>query len=192
MSVDNEALQNLRSHLAKLPPGAVLDVKGVADLLSDSWASLNGGDATNMRADKLRRIEQPEWQPPILEFTIERHGQTVNGSSRATAYRWRVNVQEGTAEIAGEKRRQLYATDARLDVKPIAEAVADAIINGRNDARFSIGKDGTARLMIAEIIPATNKQTTSARRSRFRKHLGEILAPHGWKELRVNVFHRPE
>ena len=53
MSVDNEALHNLRSHLSKLPPEAVLDV---ADLLSDSWASLNGGDATNMRADKLRRI----------------------------------------------------------------------------------------------------------------------------------------
>ena len=93
-------------------------------------------------------------------------------------------MQEGTAEIAGEKRRQLYATDGGLDVKPIAEAVADAIINGRNDARFSIGKDGTARLMIA----ATNKQTTSTRRSRFRKHLGEILVPHGWKELRVNVY----
>jgi hypothetical protein len=88
-------------------------------------------------------------------FSIERHGQTVNGSSRATVYRWRVNLETGEAGIIGEKRRQLYAMDKRLDVKPIAQSLADAILTGKPDARIIINKDGSVRLKIGEIIPAT-------------------------------------
>jgi hypothetical protein len=143
-----------------------------------------------MRADKLWRMEDPAWSPPYLEFSIERHGQTVMGSSRGSVYRWRVNVDKGTAGIVGEKRRQLYAMDKRLDVKPIAESLADAIIHGKADARLTIAKDGAVRLKIGDIIPETNKETTAARRSRLRKHLCAILAPHSWKELRANVYHQ--
>jgi len=71
------------------------------------------------------------------EFSIERHGQTVNGSSRATIYRWSVNLEKGEAYIIGEKRRQLYSMDRRLDVKPIAQSLADAIVGGKEDARIA-------------------------------------------------------
>ena len=144
-----------------------------------------------MRAEKLWRIEEPSWAPPILEFSIERHGQTVNGSSRATVYRWSVNLETGEAGIIGEKRRQIYAMDKRLDVKPIAQSLADAIIAGKPDARIIINKDGSVRLKIGEIIPATYKETTAARRNRLRARLSTILDPHGWKELRANVYHQP-
>lgn len=184
------SITDLRFYLENLPAGALLDVERIAGLLADSWASLDGNDATHMRPDKLWRLEEPNWQPPFLEFSIERHGQTVMGSSRASLYRWRVNVQEGSATIVGEKRRQVHTTDKRLDVRPIAEAVADAIINSKDDARISIGKDGTIKLKIANIIPATNAQTTSSRRSRFRKYLNEMIAPHGWKELRANIYYQ--
>jgi len=55
-----------------------------------------------------------------------------------------------------------------------------------------MNKDGSIRLKMGEIIPATNKQTTAARRTRLRNHLSTILASHGWKELRANVYHQPE
>jgi hypothetical protein len=184
-----DAIERLKAYLSS---GAELDAKRVGNLLAACWPLLAGSDATNMSADKLWRIETPAWSPPFLDFAIERHGQTVNGSSRATLYRWRVNLDEKTADIIDEKRRQLYAMDKRLDVKPIAESLADAIIHGRQDARIVVGKDGDLRLKIGDVVPATNQQTTAARRSRLRKHLLALLAPHGWKERRANVYYRPE
>ena len=66
-----------------------------------------------------------------FEFSIERHGQTVLGSSRATVQTWCCDVQKLTASVVGEKRRQLYPMDTRLDVVPIAESLAKAIIGGK-------------------------------------------------------------
>jgi hypothetical protein len=183
-------LKRLRSYLDE--HADALDANSVGILLSGCWESLAGGTETNMRAEKLWRIEEPSWAPPILEFSIERHGQTVNGSSRATVYRWSVNLETGEAGIIGEKRRQIYAMDKRLDVKPIAQSLADAIIAGKPDARIIINKDGSVRLKIGEIIPATYKETTAARRNRLRARLSTILDPHGWKELRANVYHQPK
>jgi hypothetical protein len=128
-----------------------------------------------------RRIEAPTWAPPILEFAIERHGQTVNGSTRATVYIWRVDVDAGHAGIVDEKRRQLYAADKRLNVKPIAESIAAAIVARRSDdRRFKVTKDGSIRLDMALIVPATYKQTTAARRKRLYDALETLSRPHGW------------
>jgi hypothetical protein len=187
---DDHAIERLRDYLDKQPAGTALDSDHVANLLSACWNDLVGGNATKMRAEKLWRIERPTWHPPFLDFFIERHGQTVNGSTRVTIYRWRVDVAKGTAESIDEKRRQLYATDERLYVTAIAESLVDSIIHGLQDARVIVGKDRTVKLKIDMIIPATNRQTTAARRSRLRKQLAAILAPHGWKELRANVFQR--
>jgi hypothetical protein len=189
--MDNDQnLKRVRSYLDE--HAGALDANRVGILLADCWEDLDGGTETKMRAEKLWRIEELEWVPPILKFSIERHGQTVNGSSRATVYRWSVNLETGEAGIIGEKRRQIYAMDKRLDVKPIAQSLADAIIAGKPDARIIVNKDGSVRLKIADIIPATYKETTSARRSRLRVRLSTILAPHGWKELRANVYHQPK
>lgn len=177
-------IARLRAHLETqgLEPGAV------ASHLAGCWDDLAVNDRTNMRPDKLWRIEDPVWIPPRLEFSIERHGQTVNGSTRATVYRWSVDLEKATAEIIGEKRIQLYAMDARLNVKLIAEELAAIIIHGKNDPRITIGKDGTVRLKVGEIVPATNAWTTSDRRKRLRKYLSEMLAQHGWTEIRANVY----
>ncbi|MGA7324776.1 MAG: hypothetical protein WBX25_09895 [Rhodomicrobium sp.] len=186
-----EAIEKLKSYLTDLRAGSLIDASYVGGLLPNCWGDLDGSDATNMRADKLWRIEELEWKPPCLEFVIERHGQTVNGSTRATAYRWSYDLEKGTARIIGEKRRQLYAMDRRLDVKPIAEGLADAIIRGKPDARIVREKGGAVRLKMGAIIPATNKETTASRRSRLRNHLLRILVHHGWKKLRTNVYHAP-
>lgn len=188
---NDQGLKRLKAYLDQ-QVGRPLDANRVGGLLSDCWDALDGSDFTKMRADKLWRIEEPSWDPPNLEFSIERHGQTVNGSSRATVYRWKIDLEKGTARIVGEKRRQIYAMDKRLDVKPIAEGLAAAIIEGKEDERIVINEDGSVRLRIGEIIPATNLQTTSGRRNRLRTHLSAILAPHGWQELRANVYHRPK
>src|SRR5262245_58986210 len=120
-----------------------------------------------MDASKLRRIESPVWQPPLLLFDIERHGATVKGSSRAIVYTWSLDTSSGRAGVCGEKSRQLYAQDKRLDVKPIAADLAEAIIAGRIDMRFEIAKDGSVRLQIGLVSPTPPvKQTTDGGRRR--------------------------
>jgi hypothetical protein len=116
-SVDNQNLKRLRSYLDE--HADALDANRVGILLSDCWDVLDGGTETKMRADKLWRLEEPSWAPPILEFSIERHAPTVQGSTRANVFRWRVDLETGEAEIIDKKRRQLYAMAKRLDVKPM-------------------------------------------------------------------------
>jgi hypothetical protein len=48
----------------------------------------------------VSRAEELSWNPPILSFTIERHGATARGSSRAELHEWTVNLHEGTAHWA--------------------------------------------------------------------------------------------
>ena len=45
-----------------------------------------------MWASKLGRMEKVEWQPPYLTFSIERHGATVKGSTRAELQNWQVDT----------------------------------------------------------------------------------------------------
>lgn len=61
-----------------------------------------------------------------------------------------------------------------------------------HDARLGLGDNGTVNLKMGEIVPATNRQTTAARRKRLRAHLNSLLAPYGWKELRPNVYQHSE
>lgn len=185
-------MTKLYEYLKSCSPGPLEDVNAVARRLQACWEELDGHDQTNMRWDKLRRIEQPIWQPPHLTFVIERHGQTVHGSSRATAYTWQVDVPAGKASIVGEKRRQLYAMDKRLDVRPIATSLAEAIAGEAEDPRLKRTKDGQVRIDIAAVIPETNKQTTAARRARLRRELTRLLADRGWREVRANVYVRSD
>jgi hypothetical protein len=188
---NNNDIQELRDHLNAMPAGAPVDENIVGGLLIGCWNALDGGNDTKMRPEKLTRIEQLSWNPPFLDFSIERHGKTVHGSTRASLYRWRVDVEKGSAYIIDEMTRQLSAIDKPLNVKPIAEKLTDVILHEKHDPHVTFSKDGTVKLKMTEIIPATNNQTTTARRRRLRQHLSMLLASHGWKELRPNVYYRP-
>ena len=182
----------LRALLKKQPPGRILETYRLRQLLSHCWHEFEGSSQTSMKGDKLFRIEEPEWHPPILSFSIERHGQTVMGSKRASLQEWGVNVENLTVSIVRERKRQLVPNAKRLDVELIAKKVVDAILSGRNDERFKIRSDGMLKIEIGRVIPETKKQTTSSRRIRFRKALTALLEPHGWKEVRANLYARSE
>jgi len=48
-----------------------------------------------MRGEKLFGAREAVVGAAILEFSIARHGRTVNGSSRATVYGWSVELEKG-------------------------------------------------------------------------------------------------
>jgi hypothetical protein len=187
---DHDPIAALRDFLNAQPPGPITNTREVASLLSNCWSAFSGSGETTMRADKLWRLEEPTWNPPCLSFLIERHGQTAMGSSRATVYKWQVDIQSLTAEVIEQKRRQIYPMAKRLNVKPIAEELAKAIVGGTPDERLKSTNDGKVRLDVGKIIPATNKQTTLGRRRRLRRELSALLKPHGWTEIRANVYAR--
>lgn len=86
-----EALQEL---LAALPPGPIPEDIKLDKALAACWDGFRGSDDGGMKDDKLLgRMENVQWQPPILTFTIERHGGTVNGSTRAELQHWEIKAR---------------------------------------------------------------------------------------------------
>jgi hypothetical protein len=73
---------------------------------------------------------------------------------------WLVDVEAGSARIVGEKRRQLRAMAKRLDVRPIAASLADAIANGRADDHLMRVKDGRQVRSIICTIGEIGRQPT--------------------------------
>jgi hypothetical protein len=82
-----------------VPPGPITaHPETVIRLLTEAWGHLSGSTDTSMEA--YARDGGPadlEWNPPILSFTIERHGGTVLGSTRAEKQRWSVDVVQRAA-----------------------------------------------------------------------------------------------
>jgi hypothetical protein len=92
------------AHLAIVVPGEVADTTELERLLAASWHKFSGDDGGMSGQKLLGRMENVAWAPPKLTFTIERHGGTVRGSTRAELQHWEVNADQQTAAI--EKRGQ--------------------------------------------------------------------------------------
>ena len=74
-------MQELLEYLQSLQPGRVPNTTELEKHLAASWSEFDGSEAEGMAAYKLDdRIEDIEWDAPILSFIIVRHGATVLGS----------------------------------------------------------------------------------------------------------------
>lgn len=184
-------MDKLLDYLKSLPAGPVSDTKRLEKLLSVCWEEFDGNNAENMAGYKLHdRMEEVEWEPPFLRFTIERHGATVMGSSRAELMDWNINVHEKTAVCAKGRYKQIKERKAPVYVKPIAAKVAQLIIKQKPDKRLKWNNDGTVRVLIGEIFPAGSAiaQTLQGRRKRFKLALEKHLNDAGWEKVGVNVY----
>jgi hypothetical protein len=103
------SVKPLMGELENVPPGPIQgqDKNNVIALLAKCWQDLRGADETSMEGWKLNRAEKLSWDPPILSFTIERHGQTLDGSGRADLHHWEVDLHQGTADCMPAGHRQL-------------------------------------------------------------------------------------
>ena len=140
-----------------------------------------------MASRKLQRIENPSWAAPILRFTIERHGGTVRGSSRADIQRWEVNLDQQTAKSTTTGFRQLRPNAKRLDVTRIAEGILQAISTDRDDPllEWSPDRSSVRLLTTAAVEPdGAAAQTIERRRKRLNSLLGPALKAQGWRPAR--------
>jgi len=182
----------LQEYLATMPTGTILHTDELESVLANAWNEFIGDDG-GMEGRKLRgRMEEVEWNPPLLTFTVERHGGTVLGSARATLQEWTVNLDKKTVTCVEARRRQLGPMAARLDVSLIAEEIIAQVVNGQQDHRLKWLADDRVRVLVGKVLPEGSavKQTLAARRRRLRAAVNERLAEHGWHECGVNVYER--
>jgi hypothetical protein len=185
-------MENLRKLLAGLQPGPIADASEVEHRLAACWDDLRGDYDGGMKGYKLlRRMEEVVWRSPVLTFVIERHGGTVNGSTRAELQHWCVNIEEETATLSRIGRRQLYEMAPRIgkkQMRALAEEIAEHLIGGVQDERIVRKKDGSARVVMTRVFPGDFNRTRSDRSKRLRGELAEVMGRHGWGQAEGNVY----
>jgi hypothetical protein len=184
MELPNSPVQALREFLQSLPQTGSINAevwKQLLPHLEKAWDGLNGKGQEKTLATKLYRAENVVWTPPLVTFTLERHGGTVNGSSRGELHHWQVNIETGVAEIGKIGRRQLSPLAKRLDVAGLARETKKRIVTGEKHDTLNWIDETYVVILIANIIPETNAQTTASRRMRFRDALDREMAGAGWQ-----------
>ena len=187
-------MKDLIEYFGSMPSGSIQDTSNLEALLANCWHEFTGYDSERMTGYKLYgRMEDVIWNKPILSFTIERHGITVVGSSRAEIQKWELNIQDRIATCFGAiGYRQIYPMQSRLNVKPIAEDIANLIASHQNDERLKWYSVDRVQILIGMILTNKSacKQTLTNRRKRLRENVRKLLNNLGWKEVRANVFCR--
>ncbi len=180
----------LKDFLSNLPPGQVSNPSALVQLLVQEWSCLHGSDAGGMQAYKLSgRVERLLWQPPFLTFTIERHGGTVNGSTRAELQSWKIDISSLTAQIVKTGHRQLTPASPKLDTSILAKKIADDIVNHQESESLKRYPDGRVKVLIGTVIPDDGyKQTIIGRRKRFHNSLESLLSERGWIPVATNTY----
>lgn len=174
----------LHDLLATLSPGKIAkdDIPKVLTTLIACWSSIQGGEVEKTIDFKIGRAEDLAWNPPVLAFVMERHGGTVNGSSRADLHFWEVDTIKLQARIVRQSYRQLTPRARTMNVAAKAQEVTDLIIHGKEDPRITwLDQGRQVQINIGTVIPETSQQTTQGRRKRFRAALESLLTAEDWK-----------
>lgn len=181
--------KTLHTLLNSQTPGPVAEKAraAVEVLLTAVWSTIAGSANTRMASWKLGRIENLSWEPPNLSFQIERHGGTVQGSSRAEVQYWQVNIEKWTADLGKSGIRQLYPQAKPLDVGPLVDKIVPLILSHRVDSALKWYQDGRVEVLSGKLIPAEGvaRETLAGRRRRFRLGLEAALKPNGWTRVGV-------
>ena len=192
---NNPGLSALLKELESIPSGAILGEvrKSILGLLEKTWQQLLGSGETSMESGKIWRAENLHWEPPVLSFTIERHGGTVLGSTRGGLHDWFVDLKEGTARCVQGRHRQLTPNIPRPDVKPIAGRVCEAVQQGQASQSDLVSNgiivwksDDEVWINHGRLISGSGyAQTVADRRRRFRKQLTDRMKALGWDFVEV-------
>jgi hypothetical protein len=191
------SVQLLLAALNDTPQGAIQGSARdkIIELLRGCWQDLEGADETSMEAWKICRLEDLSWNPPLLSFTIERHGATVLGSSRAELHKWTVIPNLATAKCAPGGYRQLVKAAPKLDVKSIAARVCDAVQQGPASncdlvkQGIVVWRDsGHCSINHLALLPSDGyRQTVAGRRRRLRDELRKRMQALGWQLRHFNL-----
>lgn len=123
-------------------------------------------------------------KPFVITFELERHGRNTNNlSTRSDLHRWKIDLNNGTAEVRTGSYRQKTLRDKIFKATERADEVSAEILNGE-EKDYLIWNDSKTecKIKIESLVTGTNKQTIEARRKKFRESLNEILKSKGWQQ----------
>jgi hypothetical protein len=171
-----------QGYLATGRPGKIADTTDLEPLLAACWHEFTGAYGGMEGYKLLGRMEGVAWEPPVLSFAVERHGGTVEGSSRADLQGWTVNIEQMTIFCEPLGYRQVRPMQPRLKVEPLFEEIVRLILAKEDDDRLQWHEDGSVKVLVGKIIrdDSAVKQTPIGRRKRFREKLVERLEAEGW------------
>ena len=182
---DTGAWSQLGPILAEIGTGILPESEKnrVEQFLAENWDELAGKSARGMQGYKVvDRTEEMRWQPPVLSFTIERHGGTLVGSSRAEMQCWEFDLVRCVAEPRMGGMRQLSKMNPRLDVASIAAEIAQAILERREDDDRLEWTSGNVVILSGKILGkgSVSKPTLEGRQKLLRKGILHRIEQHGW------------
>jgi hypothetical protein len=158
----------------------------LSKLLAFCWESFDGSSETSMAADKIDgRAHGFKWKSPILTFEIDRHGATVNGSTRADRQEWKIDVEKRTARQAMIGYRQLVPRASSFKAEPVVHLFVDVISQrlttppGWNLTWIS---DDEIRVVVRSLLPDPSgfQKTIEGRAKTLRERLISAMAANGW------------
>jgi len=177
------SIDQLREFVEGLQEGEITDPRTnteVRGFLYECWKSLHGSNVQNTTPEKVCRLESLNWNPPILSFILERHGGTVNGSTRGELHHWEVDLKNGCAHISKIGHRQLAPKAPCWSAKSAAEEVSKKIIALEDDPRLVWNNERTeVWIPLRTFIHGKFQRTIFSRRHRFLEHLRKFLMTAG-------------
>jgi hypothetical protein len=177
-------LAKLRQFLNELSPGCIPEDKEtpLITLLQNAWDLLNPDYREDLFAYKLVRMEEPRWEPPVFSFSIERHGSTAMGSTRADIQHWTINLDTLELDCKITGYRQVTEAQPGVDVTPMADELVPYIVNKSPHDWLQWTAKGRARVLTGKIFPDNSapKETIVGRRRRLLRSLENQLTPLGW------------
>jgi hypothetical protein len=185
-------LEKLTAFLNETPEGEVKPPYRLGTLLCRAWGWFKGSDASGMSGEKMRkRLEAVEWHPPVVSFTLVRHGKIFAGSNRADLQRWHVDVEALTARHESAGQRELAPAACKQSPRKTAEEIAKKILAGTPDERLKWHRDGSVKVLLTDIFPMGDKfhWPVVAHRNKFMAALGETLECHNWFADKFGTFH---
>ena len=128
--------------------------------VANHFDEFNGPDEA-LASHKLRRAEQLKLEGEILTFVIERHGGTVQGSTRAELQEWTFNLEDLTSSMAVIGFRQIKAVAKSFGREDALELAREVIQSGK-------------RPSAKELWPDSPKQTRESRSGRLTAALRKL------------------
>lgn len=179
-------MKQLVEYLASMPNGPITDTVELENHLMRCWYKFYGSRAKRMHRHKLQnRMEDVQWNPPILTFIVERHDKLNVGSTRAERQEWQLHLKLKTAWCETVGYRQVKPRQPFLKVRPIAENIFQLIMDHREDKRLKWHDDGSVDVYVDWDVPYSSgfKETVRARQVRLLKEMDKLMSETGWKPL---------
>jgi hypothetical protein len=185
-------MQELRNFLAILPPGSIAAPSHLERILASSCHDFEYSNQENMKAGELknREIEEVEWKPPTLSFTIQRYRVTLLGSATSERQRWAVNVDTKETLCYNAGSGQTTPSQPPLNVEPIVKEVVRLIKNHQKTEWLKWQNDGSVHVVMGKVFPVSTNLNKHLRwqRERFRTKVEESLTTACWMKIKTNHY----